>query len=76
MGYIDQATEEVVSFVDDTRRFFEKCEKPQPTELKRIAVATGFGLLVMGFIGFAVKLVHIPINSSMFLFVSLHSLYV
>jgi len=33
------------------------------TEFKKIALATAVGFLVMGFLGFAVKLVHIPINN-------------
>lgn len=33
------------------------------TEFARIARATGVGFLIMGFVGFFVKLVHIPINN-------------
>lgn len=33
------------------------------TEFARIARATGIGFLIMGFVGFFVKLVHIPINN-------------
>ena len=32
-------------------------------EFARIAKATGVGFLIMGFVGFFVKLVHIPINN-------------
>jgi len=32
-------------------------------EFKKIAVATGTGMVVMGFVGFFVKIVHIPINN-------------
>jgi len=32
-------------------------------EFKKIALATGIGFAVMGFIGFFVKLIHIPINN-------------
>ena len=31
-------------------------------EFKKVVVATGIGFLIMGFIGFFVKLIHIPIN--------------
>jgi len=42
--------------------------KPEPlilfrTEFTKIATATGMGFLVMGFIGFFVKLMFIPINN-------------
>ena len=33
------------------------------SEFTRIAGATGVGFLIMGFIGFFVKLIHIPINN-------------
>lgn len=33
------------------------------TEFAKIARATGLGFLMMGFIGFFVKLIHIPINN-------------
>ncbi len=33
------------------------------SEFAKIARATGIGFLIMGFIGFFVKLVHIPINN-------------
>ena len=33
-----------------------------PSEFVRIALATGTGMVVMGFVGFFVKLIHIPIN--------------
>lgn len=32
-------------------------------EFQRIALATAIGFAVMGFIGFFVKLIHIPINN-------------
>jgi protein transport protein SEC61 subunit gamma-like protein len=32
-------------------------------EFARIARATGVGFLIMGFVGFFVKIVHIPINN-------------
>ena len=37
--------------------------KPDAKEFKKIAFATACGFLIMGFIGFFVKLVHIPINN-------------
>ena len=36
---------------------------PSRTEFAKIAKATGLGFVLMGFIGFFVKLVHIPINN-------------
>jgi protein translocase SEC61 complex gamma subunit len=33
------------------------------SEFQKIAVATAIGFSIMGFIGFFVKLIHIPINN-------------
>lgn len=33
------------------------------TEFSKIAMATAVGFAIMGFIGFFVKLIHIPINN-------------
>ena len=41
----------------------KKCTKPDRKEFARIASATMIGFLIMGFVGFFVKLVHIPINN-------------
>lgn len=32
-------------------------------EFTKIAKATGIGFLIMGFVGFFVKIIHIPINN-------------
>lgn len=34
-----------------------------PLEFQKIAMATAIGFAIMGFIGFFVKLIHIPINN-------------
>jgi len=34
-----------------------------PVEFKKIATSTGMGMVVMGFVGFFVKIIHIPINN-------------
>ena len=33
------------------------------SEFQKIAIATAIGFAIMGFIGFFVKLIHIPINN-------------
>jgi len=50
-------------FAQDSMRLVKRCTKPDAKEFKKIAVATTVGFLVMGFLGFFVKLVHIPINN-------------
>eukprot|EP00591_Stephanopyxis_turris_P011125 CAMPEP_0195517044 /NCGR_PEP_ID=MMETSP0794_2-20130614/9531_1 /TAXON_ID=515487 /ORGANISM="Stephanopyxis turris, Strain CCMP 815" /LENGTH=75 /DNA_ID=CAMNT_0040645783 /DNA_START=63 /DNA_END=290 /DNA_ORIENTATION=+ len=49
-------------FYKNSAHFITKCKKPDRAEFHKVAFATGVGFLMMGFIGFFVKLVHIPIN--------------
>ncbi|TEA38854.1 hypothetical protein DBR06_SOUSAS610230 [Sousa chinensis] len=41
----------------------KRCTKPDRKESQKIAMATAIGFAIMGFIGFFVKLIHIPINN-------------
>ena len=53
----------VTSHTQDSIHLVKKCTKPDRKEFARIASATMIGFLIMGFVGFFVKLVHIPINN-------------
>uniref|UniRef100_A0AC34RAW2 Protein transport protein Sec61 subunit gamma n=1 Tax=Panagrolaimus sp. JU765 TaxID=591449 RepID=A0AC34RAW2_9BILA len=62
--------EQIQSFVDPAKKFakdsirlVKKCTKPDRKEYQKIAFATAVGFAIMGFIGFFVKLIHIPINN-------------
>uniref|UniRef100_A0A0G4IF38 Protein translocase SEC61 complex gamma subunit, archaeal and eukaryotic n=1 Tax=Chromera velia CCMP2878 TaxID=1169474 RepID=A0A0G4IF38_9ALVE len=50
-------------FANDSVRLVRRCTKPDAKEFKKIAVACSIGFAIMGFIGYAVKLVFIPINA-------------
>lgn len=50
-------------FFKDSVRLIRRCTKPDKKEFQKIAFATAVGFCIMGFIGFFVKLVHIPINN-------------
>ncbi|KIH65611.1 protein translocase SEC61 complex gamma subunit, and eukaryotic [Ancylostoma duodenale] len=50
-------------FARDSIRLVKRCTKPDRKEYQKIAVATAIGFAIMGFIGFFVKLIHIPINN-------------
>ncbi|KAJ1421204.1 hypothetical protein B484DRAFT_332823 [Ochromonadaceae sp. CCMP2298] len=50
-------------FIRDSTYLVKKCTKPDHKEFAKIARATGLGFVIMGFIGFFVKLIHIPINN-------------
>ena len=59
----DTVMQQLGEFARDSRMFFEKCKKPDKEEYMKIMYACMMGFLVMGFIGYAVKLVFIPINN-------------
>jgi len=59
MAYIDPAKQ----FAKDSIRLIKRCTKPDRKEFQKIAMATAIGFAIMGFIGFFVKLIHIPINN-------------
>ncbi|KAJ4462874.1 putative Protein transport protein Sec61 subunit gamma [Paratrimastix pyriformis] len=50
-------------FAAESYRFVARCTKPDTKELSKIAIATSIGFGVLGFVGFAIKLVFIPINN-------------
>ncbi|CAN0035017.1 unnamed protein product [Lampetra planeri] len=47
----------------DSIRLVKRCTKPDRKEFQKIAIATAIGFAIMGFIGFFLKLIHIPINN-------------
>ncbi|CAI8054677.1 Protein transport protein Sec61 subunit gamma [Geodia barretti] len=63
MDQIQQYVKPLKDFAKDSMRLVKRCTKPDMKEFQRIATATAIGFAVMGFIGFFVKLIHIPINN-------------
>ena len=63
MDQIVAALEPVKQFSKDSVRLVKRCTKPDRKEFQKIAIATAIGFALMGFIGFFVKLIHIPINN-------------
>merc|ERR1712142_675017 len=61
MDQVMQFIEPAKQFTKDSIRLVKKCTKPDRKEFQKIAMATAIGFAVMGFIGFFVKLIHIPI---------------
>ncbi|KAI6213838.1 Phosphomevalonate kinase [Aphelenchoides besseyi] len=59
---IETVVEPGKKFAKDSIRLVKKCTKPDRKEYQKIAFATAVGFAIMGFIGFFVKLVHIPIS--------------
>ncbi|KAG9245564.1 hypothetical protein BJ878DRAFT_500999 [Calycina marina] len=51
------------AFFTDGMQFINKCQKPDKREFLKISQAVGVGFVVMGAVGFVVKLIHIPVNN-------------
>lgn len=62
-GFNEVLIEPLRQFAKDSMHLVKKCTKPDRKEFTTIARAVGIGFLMMGFIGFFVKLIHIPINN-------------
>ncbi|KEY69845.1 hypothetical protein S7711_08986 [Stachybotrys chartarum IBT 7711] len=52
-----------MDFVKDGVQFINKCQKPDRKEFIKISQAVGVGFIVMGAIGYILKLIHIPLNN-------------
>merc|ERR1711936_46941 len=63
MDQIVTALEPLKQFSKDSVGLVKRCTKPDRKEFQKIAIATAIGFALMGFIGFFVKLIHIPINN-------------
>lgn len=50
-------------FIRNSRMLVQKCTKPNYRDFTASGMATLMGFVVMGFIGFAIKLIFIPINN-------------
>eukprot|EP01134_Creolimax_fragrantissima_P006179 CFRG6179T1 len=60
---VKEIIEPLLEFYKDSSRLLRKCSKPDRKEFEKIAAATAVGFVIMGGIGFLVKLIHIPINN-------------
>ncbi|WFD15702.1 hypothetical protein MARU1_001724 [Malassezia arunalokei] len=55
--------EEPIAFLNEGTQFLNRCTKPDKKEFIQICRAVGLGFVIMGLIGYLVKLIHIPINN-------------
>ncbi|XP_061360704.1 protein transport protein Sec61 subunit gamma isoform X1 [Gastrolobium bilobum] len=63
MEAIDSVFDPLREFAKDSVRLVKRCHKPDRKEFSKVAVRTAIGFVVMGFVGFFVKLIFIPINN-------------
>merc|ERR1712131_475277 len=64
MDMMEQVIDPARVYMKDAIRFVRRPTKPDHKEFKKIAFATAIGFFIMGFIGYFVKLIHIPINAT------------
>ncbi|KAL2146513.1 hypothetical protein VTI28DRAFT_3694 [Corynascus sepedonium] len=50
-------------FLKDGVQFMNRAQKPDRREFIKISQAVGVGFLVMGAVGYFVKLIHVPLNN-------------
>ena len=58
---IQRKLEPLKQFARDSRQFLNRCTKPSVRELQSMVVGIGCAFLVIGFTGYIVRLIHIPI---------------
>lgn len=51
-----------IEFFREGNQFLKKCKKPDVKEYTQIIRAVGIGFVAVGIIGYAIKLIHIPIR--------------
>eukprot|EP00240_Pyramimonas_obovata_P019512 CAMPEP_0118922410 /NCGR_PEP_ID=MMETSP1169-20130426/1346_1 /TAXON_ID=36882 /ORGANISM="Pyramimonas obovata, Strain CCMP722" /LENGTH=68 /DNA_ID=CAMNT_0006863273 /DNA_START=181 /DNA_END=387 /DNA_ORIENTATION=+ len=62
MDVADLVVKPVKNFGKDSIRLVNKCTKPDRKEFTKISLRTAAGFAILGFIGFFVKLIFIPIK--------------
>ncbi|KAL2262280.1 hypothetical protein VTK26DRAFT_1872 [Humicola hyalothermophila] len=50
-------------FIKDGVQFINRAQKPDRREFIKISQAVGVGFLIMGAVGYFVKLIHVPLNN-------------
>ncbi|KAI3820665.1 hypothetical protein L1987_08213 [Smallanthus sonchifolius] len=63
MDAIDSVIDPLRDFAKDSARLVKRCHKPDRKEFTKVATRTAIGFFVMGFVGFFVKLIFIPITN-------------
>ncbi|XP_048556739.1 protein transport protein Sec61 subunit gamma-like [Triticum urartu] len=63
MDVVDSMVDPLHEFAKDSVRLVKRCHKPDRKEFTKVAARMAIGFVVMGFVGFFVKLIFIPINN-------------
>ena len=62
-SYIEDTKTSIQDFISESIAFIQKCNKPDRKEFIKISTSCAIGFLIMGIIGFLIKLLFIPINN-------------
>ncbi|KAK4533084.1 hypothetical protein CCYA_CCYA15G3941 [Cyanidiococcus yangmingshanensis] len=57
------AAKPLVEFAEKSIRLWKRCTKPDQKEYARVAQAVALGVLLLGLVGYFIRLIHIPINN-------------
>jgi len=60
---IQEFLEVPVDFAKDGLQLIRRCMKPDQKEFLKLCQAVGIGFLIMGTVGYFVKIIHIPVNN-------------
>jgi protein transport protein SEC61 subunit gamma-like protein len=60
---VEAKVNQLVEFFDEWAKFLSKCDKPTKKQYLRMAQSCAMGILIMGVIGYLIKLLFIPINT-------------
>ena len=63
MDAVDSVISPIKDFAKDSICLVKRCHKPDRKEFTKVAFRTAIGFVVMGFVGFFVKLIYNPINN-------------
>jgi len=59
---VQELLEAPSEFAKSGIQFMRRCTKPDKAEYLRLCQAVGVGLVIMGAVGYIVKLIHMPLN--------------
>ncbi|XP_048546798.1 protein transport protein Sec61 subunit gamma-like [Triticum urartu] len=63
MDAVDSVVDPLREFAEDSVRLVQRCHKPDRKEFTKVAARMVIGFVVMGLVGFFIKLIFIPINN-------------
>ena len=62
-NFVEDSVKDLNNFARESVEFIQKCSKPNKQEFMKIVTSCAIGFLIMGVIGYLIKLMFIPINS-------------